>query len=216
MRQRDERRGTRGFVGVLARAGYALAGAFAAALAGWVASLAFPSPHPGMFALFVEAAAMATALMLWASFKPSRLKGGSVALEALLVVLVVMAMQMVDSSLRVPDMLGYTPSPLLWVWDHAVFMLYSGLAFVLPAAWALGSGERWPRRQWGWVVGELVFALVAGMLLAGGALDFLTSSLPGMAVYGLVSVVVVLAAAGVVQRLVCELVWRVRAGRTPA
>lgn len=200
----------------LAQAGYAFAGALVALLAGWVASLAFPQPHPGMLAHFVGAAAMAAALMLWAAFKPPCCKGGSTALQALLVVLAVMAVWAVGDLLSSPGMMEYFRNPLIWVWTYVFSLFNASLGFVLPAAWALGSSERWTRRPLRWVIGELVFAIVAGVLVVGRALDFLTTSLPGMAVYGLVSTAAVLAAAGVVQRLAWELAARIRARRSPA
>lgn len=199
----------------LARVGYALAGALAAVLVSAAASLAPWPMEASTLSLFVTAAAMGATLMLWASFKPSHVAGGSVAVEALVVVVTVMALLMVGSSLQSPSLIGHYSNPLSWVWDHVIFMLYSSLGFVLPAAWALGSSERWVRRSWGWVAGEAVFVAAAGVLVASGVLN-LAYSLAGFIVQGLLFVAAALAAAAVVQRLVCELVRRSREGRDPA
>ena len=199
----------------LARVGYALAGALAAVLVSAAASLVPWPMEASTLSLFVTAAAMGTTLMLWASFKPSHVAGGSVAVEALVVVVTVMALLMVGSSLQSPSLIGHYSNPLSWVWDHVVFMLYSSLGFVLPAAWALGSSERWVRRSWGRVGGEAVLVAAAGVLVASGVLD-LAYSLAGFIVQGLLFVAAALAAAAVVQRLVCELVRRSREGRDPA
>ena len=199
----------------LARVGYALAGALAAVLVSAAASLVPWPMEASTLSMFVTAAAMGATLMLWASFKPSHVAGGSVAVEALVVVVTVMALLMVGSSLQSPSLIGHYSNPLSWVWDHVVFMLYSSLGFVLPAAWALGSSERWVRRSWGWVAGEAVFVAAAGVLVASGVLN-LAYSLAGFIVQGLLFVAAALAAAAVVQRLVCELVRRSREGRDPA
>lgn len=199
----------------LARVGYALAGALAAVLVSAAASLVPWPMEASTLSMFVTAAAMGATLMLWASFKPSHVAGGSVAVEALVVVVTVMALLMVGSSLQSPSLIAHYSNPLSWVWDHVVFMLYSSLGFVLPAAWALGSSERWVRRSWGWVAGEAVFFAAAGVLVASGVLN-LAYSLAGFIVQGLLFVVAALAAAAVVQRLVCELVRRSREGRDPA
>ena len=199
----------------LARVGYALAGALAAVLVSAAASLVPWPMEASTLSMFVTAAAMGATLMLWASFKPSHVAGGSVAVEALVVVVTVMALLMVGSSLQSPSLIGHYSNPLSWVWDHVIFMLYSSLGFVLPAAWALGSSERWVRRSWGWVAGEAVFVAAAGVLVASGVLN-LAYSLAGFIVQGLLFVAAALAAAAVVQRLVCELVRRSREGRDPA
>ena len=202
----DEARGS-----ALARAGYALAGTLVAVLAAWLLSLVVPSAHPGFLELFAFVAAMSAVLMLWAAFKPSRGPARSVALEALVVFATMMFVQMGSDFLRSPSMFGYS-SPLVWLWTYPIFMLFSGLGLALPAAWALGSSERWARRSWGWVAGEAIFVLLAGALASAGMLD-LSSSLVGFAIQGLVFVATALAAAGAVQRLICELVWRSRGER---
>lgn len=199
----------------LARVGYALAGALVAVLVSAASSLVPWPMEASTLSLFVTAAAMGATLMLWASFKPSHVAGGSVAVEALVVVVTVMALLMVGSSLQSPSLIGHYSNPLSWVWDHVVFMLYSSLGFVLPAAWALGSSERWVRRSWGRVGGEAAFVAAAGVLVASGVLD-LAYSLAGFIVQGLLFVAAALAAAAVVQRLVCELVRRSREERDPA
>ncbi|WP_101722693.1 hypothetical protein [Eggerthella timonensis] len=195
----------------LARAGYALAGTLIAVLAAWLLSLFVPSAHPGFLELFAFVAAMSAVLMLWAAFKPSRGSSGSVALEALVVFTTMMLVQVASDFLRSPSLFGYS-SPLVWLWSYLIFMVFSGLGLALPAAWAFGSSERWARRSWGWVAGEAVFVLAAGALASAGMLD-LSSSLAGFAIQGLVFVAAALAAAGAVQRLVCELVWRSRGER---
>lgn len=195
----------------LARAGYALAGTLVAVLAAWLLSLFVPSAHPGFLELFAFVAAMNAVLMLWAAFKPSRGTARSVALEALVVFTTMMLVQVASDFLRSPSLFGYS-SPLVWLWSYLIFMVFSGLGLALPAAWAFGSSERWARRSWGWVAGEAVFVLAAGALASAGMLD-LSSSLAGFAIQGLVFVAAALAAAGAVQRLVCELVWRSRGER---
>lgn len=211
MRHDGESAGNEARGSALARVGYALAGALVAVLAAWLLSLAVPSAHPGFLELFAFVAAMSAVLMLWAAFKPSRGTARSVALEALVVFATMMLVQMGSDFLRSPSMFGYS-SPLVWLWSYLIFMLFSGLGLALPAAWALGSSERWARRSWGWVAGEAVFVLLAGALASAGMLD-LSSSLVGFAIQGLVFVATALAAAGAVQRLVCELVWRSRGER---
>ncbi len=197
---------------MLARAGYALAGTLVAVLVAWLMSLVVPSSHPGFLELFAFAAAMGATLMVWAAFKPSRGPSRAVAVEALVVFVTMMCVQMGSDFLRSPSMLGYSPGPLLWVWNYTMFMLYSGLGLVLPAAWALGSNERWLRRSPKLVVGELAFVLVSWALAANGMLDF-SSTLLGFAIQGLVFVAAALAAAAVFQRAVCEIVWRSRGER---
>ncbi|WP_080797173.1 hypothetical protein [Arabiibacter massiliensis] len=211
-RRNEEGRGS----GRLARAGYALGGALVTMLVGWAASLAFPQPHPGMLAHFVEAAAMAAALMLWASFKPPCCKGGSTALQALLILGVVVAAWAVGDYLNSPGMTEYVRNPLIWIWTYVFYLFNGSYGFILPAAWALGGNERWSRRPLRWTLVELAFALVMGALIAGDALGFLTTSLPTFVVYQLLFVMGALAAAGVVQRLACELAQRIRARRPSA
>ena len=116
---------------------------------------------------------------------------------------------MVGSCLQSPSLFGLYSNPLSWVWDHAIFMLYSGLALVLPISWALGSNERWAQRSFRWVVGELAFVLAAWALAASGMLD-LAYSLIGFMVQGLVFVAAALATAAVFQRLAYALVGRYR------
>ena len=211
MRHDGESAGNEASGSMLARAGYALAGTLVAVLAAWLLSLIVPSAHSGFLELFAFVAAMSAVLMLWAAFKPSRGSSGSVALEALVVFATMMLVQVASDFLRSPSMFGYS-SPLVWFWGYAMFMVYSGLGLALPAAWALGSSVRWARRSWGWVAGEAAFVLVAGALASAGVLD-LSSSLLGFAFQGLVFVAAALAAAGAVQRIVCELVWRSRGER---
>ena len=133
-----------------------------------------------------------------------------VAAEALTVFVTVLVVQMVGSCLQSPSLFGLYPNPLSWVWDHAIFMLYSGLALVLPISWALGSNERWARRSFKRVLGELAFVLAAWALAASGVLDS-AHSLIGFMVQGLVFVASALATAAVFQRLACALVGRYRA-----
>ena len=163
-----------------------------------------------LFPVYVNASVMGATLMLWASFKPSRGSAGAVAAEALTVFVTVLVVQMVGSCLQSPSLFGLYSNPLSWVWDHAIFMLYSGLALVLPISWALGSNERWARRSFKRVLGELAFVLAAWALAASGVLDS-AHSLIGFMVQGLVFVASVLATAAVFQRLACALVGRYRA-----
>lgn len=211
MRHDGESAGNEASGSMLARAGYALAGTLVAVLAAWLLSLVVPSAHPGFLELFAFVASMSAVLMLWAAFKPSRGSSGSVALEALVVFATMMLVQAASDFLRSPSLFGYS-SPLVWFWGYAIFMVYSGLGLALPVAWALGSSVRWARRSWGWVAGEAAFVLAAGALASAGMLD-LSSSLLGFAFQGLVFVAATLAAAGAVQRIVCELVWRSRGER---
>ncbi|OUO90322.1 hypothetical protein B5F40_07650 [Gordonibacter sp. An230] len=210
MASRGEERGKAGFGGALARAGYAVAGALAAVFVGWAVSLAFPQPRSGMLAHFVGVVAMGAVLMLWASFKPSRLKGGSSALQALLVLGVVVAVWAVGDYLNSPREMEYVQNPLIWVWTYVFYLFNINLGFVLPASWVLGGNERWSRRPLWRVLVELAFALVMGALIASDSLGFLGTSLPTFVVYQLLFVVGALAAAGVIQRLTCELVRRIR------
>ena len=211
MRHDGESAGNEASGSMLARAGYALAGTLVAVLAAWLLSLVVPSAHPGFLELFAFVASMSAVLMLWAAFKPSRGSSGSVALEALVVFATMMLVQAASDFLRSPSLFCYS-SPLVWFWGYAIFMVYSGLGLALPVAWALGSSVRWARRSWGWVAGEAAFVLAAGALASAGMLD-LSSSLLGFAFQGLVFVAAALAAAGAVQRIVCELVWRSRGER---
>ena len=128
---------------VLARLGYALAGALVAVLVSAMMSLVPWPADDTLFPVYVNASVMGATLMLWASFEPSRGSAGAVAAEALTVFVTVLVVQMVGSCLQSPSLFGLYPNPLSWVWDHAIFMLYSGLALVLPISWALGSNERW-------------------------------------------------------------------------
>lgn len=203
------------FATALVRAGYALAGALVAVLVSAAVSLAPWPMEASTLSMFVTATAMGATLMLWASFKPPRVAGGSVAAEALVVVVTVLALLMVGSYLQSPSLVGYYSNPLSWVWDHLIFMLYSSLGFVLPAAWALGSSERWVRRSWGRVGGEAAFVAAAGVLVASGVFNRVYS-LAGFIVQGLLFVAAALAAAAVVQRSVYELALRSRGQRDPA
>ncbi|MDU5257256.1 MAG: hypothetical protein E6204_10765, partial [Eggerthella sp.] len=195
---------------VLARLGYALAGALVAVLVSAMMSLVPWPADDTLFPVYVNASVMGATLMLWASFKPSRGSAGAVAAEALTVFVTVLVVQMVGSCLQSPSLFGLYSNPLSWVWDHAIFMLYSGLALVLPISWALGSNERWARRSFKRVLGELAFVLAAWALAASGVLDS-AHSLIGFMVQGLVFVASVLATAAVFQRLACALVGRYRA-----
>lgn len=195
---------------VLARLGYALVGALVAVLVSAMMSLVPWPADDTLFPVYVNASVMGATLMLWASFKPSRGSAGAVAAEALTVFVTVLVVQMVGSCLQSPSLFGLYPNPLSWVWDHAIFMLYSGLALVLPISWALGSNERWARRSFKRVLGELAFVLAAWALAASGVLDS-AHSLIGFMVQGLVFVASALATAAVFQRLACALVGRYRA-----
>ena len=180
---------------VLARLGYALVGALVAVLVSAMMSLVPWPADDTLFPVYVNASVMGATLMLWASFKPSRGSAGAVAAEALTVFVTVLVVQMVGSCLQSPSLFGLYPNPLSWVWDHAIFMLYSGLALVLPISWALGSNERWARRSFKRVLGELAFVLAAWALAASGVLDS-AHSLIGFMVQGLVFVASALATAG--------------------
>ena len=195
---------------VLARLGYALVGALVAVLVSAMMSLVPWPADDTLFPVYVNASVMGATLMLWASFKPSRGSAGAVAAEALTVFVTVLVVQMVGSCLQSPSLFGLYSNPLSWVWDHAIFMLYSGLALVLPISWALGSDERWARRSFKRVLGELAFVLAAWALAASGVLDS-AHSLIGFMVQGLVFVASALATAAVFQRLACALVGRYRA-----
>ena len=116
---------------VLARLGYALVGALVAVLVSAMMSLVPWPADDTLFPVYVNASVMGATLMLWASFKPSRGSAGAVAAEALTVFVTVLVVQMVGSCLQSPSLFGLYPNPLSWVWDHAIFMLYSGLALVL-------------------------------------------------------------------------------------
>lgn len=194
---------------VLARLGYALAGALVAVLVSAMMSLVPWPADDTLFPVYVNASVMGATLMLWASFKPSRGSAGAVAAEALTVFVTVLVVQMVGSCLQSPSLFGLYSNPLSWVWDHAIFMLYSGLALVLPISWALGSDERWARRSFKRVLGELAFVLAAWALAASGVLDS-AHSLIGFMVQGLVFVAAALATAAVFQRLAYALVGRYR------
>lgn len=198
----------------LARVGYAAAGTLVAVLVSWLVSIVPWPADAQMPSLFVSDAAMGAVLMLWASFKPSRGSAGTVAGEALVILAVAMAVQMIDSHLQTPGMIGLYSSPALWMWDHVVFLLYSGLGFVLPAAWALGSNERWARRSPKRVVCEFGFAMAAVLLAAFDPFD-LSRTLLGFMVQGFFFVAAALAFAAVLQRAVCGIVWRSREEREP-
>lgn len=195
---------------VLARLGYALAGALVAVLVSAMMSLVPWPADDTLFPVYVNASVMGATLMLWASFKPSRGSAGAVAAEALTVFVTVLVVQMVGSCLQSPSLFGLYSNPLSWVWDHAIFMLYSGLALVLPISWALGSNERWARRSFKRSSASLRSSWRHGRSLQAASLIRL-HSLIGFMVQGLVFVASVLATAAVFQRLACALVGRYRA-----
>ena len=72
-------------------------------------------------------ASMSDDCLLYTS--PSRGSAGAVAAEALTVFVTVLVVQMVGSCLQSPSLFGLYPNPLSWVWDPAIFMLYSCLLY---------------------------------------------------------------------------------------
>ena len=91
---------------VLARLGYALAGALVAVLVSAMMSLVPWPADDTLFPVYVNASVMGATLMLWASFKPSRGSAGAVAAEALTVFVTVLVVQMVGSCLQSPSLFG--------------------------------------------------------------------------------------------------------------
>lgn len=194
----------------LARAGYALAGALAALLVGWAVAFAFPWAFAGMLAYVAKPAAMSAALMLWASFKPSRGSAGSVVPESALVMVAVIIGQLAGS--MPASGVGITHDLSGWLWGSVGIMLFDGTAIAAPASWALGSSERWARRPWAWVAGELVVAATSAFLLSRGSLLSLLG-FGGLPLYGFLLIVASLAFGAAVQRTLCGVVSRVRGGR---
>ena len=216
MRTTSEGSGRSAMETTLVRAGYALAGALAAAVASWALTFV-PWPTGAALASYVAASvAMAATLMLWASFKPSRGSAGSAVLEALLVLAVVVVVQMAGDMLRSGSQLGLVEQ----FFGYALSLLIAGLGVVLPASWMLGSNARWARRSLRWVAGELVFAVFIAVLSASGVFS---SWYPGVPLgtlalsgaLGVLNVAAVLAAAASIQRLLYEAVCRARGPGRP-
>lgn len=196
---------------VLVRAGYAIAGALVAVLVSWIVSWA---PWPAVYALLARGVGVGAALMLWASFKPSRGSSVSTVCEALLVVAALVVAEMAGDLLT-----NAAPGSSLWDVDliesTVLFLLISGVLSIALVSWLLGSSARWARRSLLWVLGELGFGVAAMLLwqalfpLFSGLGEAILSASVFIAVAGL-------AGAAVIQRLVNEIVRRVRGGDGPA